>query len=235
MRVNSCSEGWEVTVDVKNVGMRDGSEIVQFYIEPPKGDKMRPVRELKQFRKVFLTKGEKRTVSVLIPHSSFEYYSAEFGRWRTAGGSYRIWAAASSVDLRADVWVTVRGEPIEKSSAPKWYSQPSGRPAESDFISIFGDATTRKQLPTEQVYSTENTLNQLCSIGIFRAVVKLIKFAADRIIRAANRREPEYAERIDLVLNMPVRRLSGLCRGLFPMKLTRLIIWIANRSGGKSR
>ena len=42
-------------------------------------------------------------------------------------------------------------------------------------------------------------------------------------------------ERIDLVLNMPVSRLSGLCRGFYPMGLTCLMIAIANRRGRKRR
>ena len=88
-------------------------------------------------------------------------------------------------------------------------------------------------MPTEQSYSTENTLAQLCSIGICKAAVRLIRLAADRIIRAGSRREPAYAERIDIALNMPVKRLSGLCHGLYPMKLTRLIIYFANRRGRK--
>ena len=231
MRVNPCAEGWEVTVDVKNVGMRDGSEIVQFYVQPPKGDKFRPVRELKQFRKVFLPKGEKRTVSAVIPHAALEYYSTEFGRWRTAGGRYRIFAAASSVDVRADVWITVKGDPVEKYDVPQWYLRPSGRPNENDFLSIFGEPTTKKGLQTERKYSVECTLNQLSSIGIFRTAVKLVRWIADKVIGADSRREPEYAERIDMVLNMPVRRLSGLCRGLYPMRLTRFIIALANRRG----
>lgn len=233
MRVNSCADGWEVTVDVKNVGKRDGSEIVQFYLEPPKGDKYRPVRELKQFRKVFLTKGEKRTVSVVIPHSAFECFSTEFGRWRTTGGRYRICAAASSTDVRADVWVNIKGESAEKNDIPVWYLKPSGRPNGRDFTEIFGEATSRRQLPTERVYSVDNTLNQLSSIGIFRTAVKIIRFTADRIIRADSRRAPEYAERMDIVLNMPVKRLCGLCKGLYPMKLTQLIIAVANRRGRK--
>lgn len=235
MRVNSRSDGWEVTVEVKNTGMRDGSEIVQFYTEPPKGGKFRPVRELKQFRKIFLNKGEKRTVSVIIPHSAFEYYSAEFGRWRTTGGRYRIWAGASSADLRTDAWVTVRGEPAERSGVPQWYAKPCGRPSQADFLAIFGEATTRKPLPTENAFSTDDSLNKLGSIGIFRAAVKLVKSAADRRIKATDRMEPEYAERIDIALNTPVIRLSGLCGGFYPMKLTRLIIAIANRRGRKIR
>ncbi len=233
MRVNSCAEGWEVTVDIKNIGKRDGSEIVQFYVQPPKGDKFRPVRELKQFRKVFLTKGEKRTVSVVIPHSAFEYFSAEFDRVRITGGRYRICAAASSTDIRADAWVTIKGEPAEKSDWPQWYIRPSGRPGESDFLAIFGEATTKRLLPTEQRFSEDNTLNQLSSIGIFRLAVKVIRLFADRLIPAENRRDPQYAERLDAVLNVPVRRLSGKCGGLYPMKLTRLVIAIENRRGRK--
>ena len=235
MRVSSCAEGWEVTVDVKNVGMRDGSEIVQFYVEPPKGDKFRPVRELKQFRKVFLPKGEKRTVSAVIPHSAFEYYSIEFEKWRTAGGRYRICAAASSVDIRDDVWVTVKGEPVEKYAVPQWYLRPCGRPVESDFPGLFGEPTTKKRLPTEQTYSVDCTLNQLSQIGIIRNAVKVVRWIADKVIGTESRREPAYAERMDIVLNMPVTRLCGLCKGLYPMKLTRLIIAIANRRGRKKR
>lgn len=233
MKVSACAEGWEVSVDVKNIGMRDGSEIVQFYIQPPKGDKFRPARELKQFRKIFLLQGEKRAVSVVIPHSAFEYFSVEFGHWRTSGGRYRICAAASSTDVRADAWVTVKGDPVEKYGIPQWYLRPSGRPSENDFLSIFGEPTTRKPLPTEEKYSVECTLNQLSAIGVFRLAVKLVRWVADKVIGAENRREPEYAERMDIVLNMPVSRLSGLCKGFYPMKLTRLVIALANRRGRK--
>ena len=233
LRVRECAEGWEVTVDIRNTGNRDGCEVVQFYLEPPRGDKFRPVRELKQFRKVFLTKGEKRTVSVLIPHSSFQFYSTQFGRPYLTGGRYRISAAASSADIRAEAWINVKGEPVIKHDVPLWYLRPSGRPKESDFLAIFGEATTKKQLPADREYSTDNTLNQLSAIGIFREAVKLIRFFADKIIRTESRREPEYAERMDVVLNMPVRRLSGLCRGWYPMRLTRLIIAIANRQRRK--
>ena len=105
----------------------------------------------------------------------------------------------------------------------------------ADFLAIFGEATTRKPLPTENAYSTDDSLNKLGSIGIFRAAVKLVKSAADRRIKATDRMEPEYAERIDIALNTPVIRLSGLCGGFYPMKLTRLIIAIANRRGRKIR
>ena len=229
MRVTPCAEGWEVTVDVKNVGMRDGSEIVQFYAEPPKGDKFRPVRELKQFRKVFLPRGEKRTVSAVITRDSLACYSAEFGRTRVIGGRYRLCAAASSVDIRAEVWIGVKGEPVPKHAVPNWYLKPLGRPTEADFLELFGEPTSRHRLPTDPAFSTDSTLNELCAIGIFRTAVKLIRFIGDRLIKAPNRRDPAYAERMDGVLNMPVSRLSGLCGGWFPMKLTRMIIAIANR------
>ena len=235
MRATPCSGGWEVSVDVRNTGNRDGSEIVQFYAEPPKGDKFRPVRELKQFRKVWLPKGEKRTVTAVIPQSALEYYSLQFGRPYLAGGRYRIRASASSVDGRAEAWVNVKAEPALKYNIPGWYAKPSGRPNESDFLEIFGEATTKKKLPTEKRYSVDDTLSQLSAIGIFRAVVHVVRFCADRIIGAENRRAPGYAERMDIALNMPVRRLCGLCRGFYPMKLTRLVIAIANRRGRKRK
>ena len=80
-------------------------------------------------------------------------------------------------------------------------------------------------------YSVGCTLNQLSDIWIFRLAVKIIKEILRIITSVDDEREPEYAERADFILNMPVNRLCGLCHGFYPMRLTKLIIKIANMSG----
>lgn len=232
MRAGKVNGGWRITLDIRNVGKRDGAEVVQLYVEPPKGNKLRPVRELKQFAKVFLTKGEKTTVEMMLSDEAFERYNCETECFGIPAGRYRVCAAASSADIRAEVWISVGGETAPKYEIPAWYIRPSGRPKESDFYRLYGE-----ELP-EAVpfycgrYSTRNTLNQLCGIGMFRFAVKCVKAVAEWRIRPTDRRDPVYAEKLDFVLNMPVERLCGVCHGLYPMKLTRLIIRLANRRGG---
>ena len=233
MRASRCSDGWKITLEVKNVGKRDGAEVVQIYVEAPKTDKFRPVRELKQFDKVYLAKGEKRIVTIILSDDAFSRYNPETGDFVTVSGRYRVCAAASSSDIRTEAWISLSGQSAPAYDIPNWYIRPAGRPNESDFRQLFGEDLNYLSLHNAEKYSVSCTLSQLSTIGIFKFAVKCIREIADWIIKPPSRRVPEYAERLDFILNMPVDRLCGVCRGFYPMRLTRLAIKIANRRGGK--
>lgn len=235
MKASKCSEGWKISLNVKNIGKRDGAEIVQIYIEAPKTEKFRPIRELKQFYKVFLAKGEERTISMILPREAFACYNAEFGRFRVTSGRYRVCAAASSSDIRSEVWISVKGENPLNYNVPAWYTKPSGRPKESDFHKLFGKKIEAIQPLKTKKYDISCTLNELKDIAVFGFAVRCVKKFAYIIIQPESSQHPEYSEQIDLILNMPVNRLCGLCHGLYPMKLTKLIIKTANIFGGKTK
>ena len=57
------TETLTVQVDVTNTGDRFGKEVVQLYVMPPKGNVIRPVKELKGFEKIGLHPGETKTVT----------------------------------------------------------------------------------------------------------------------------------------------------------------------------
>ncbi len=231
MRASRANDGWRITLDVRNVGKRDGAEVVQLYVEAPKGDKFRPVRELKQFERIYLVKGEKTTVTMWLPDASFERYFPEEDRFDTVAGRYRVCAGASSADIRTEVWISMSGRPAVSGDCPNWYVRPAGRPGEQDFQRLYDEDGSMAVYRTA-VYSDDSTLNELCGIGVFRFAVRRIRRIAERRIGTTDRRDPVYAERLDGILNMPVRRLSGVCHGLYPMKLTRWLIRRANRRGG---
>jgi len=50
------------SVDVENIGDREGVAVVQFYVHQQSGSASRPVRELKGFERVSLKPHEKQTV-----------------------------------------------------------------------------------------------------------------------------------------------------------------------------
>ena len=56
----------EVSVDVENVGNFSGSDVVQLYIRDLIGSRVRPVKELKGYRKLYLEKGEKQTLTFTL-------------------------------------------------------------------------------------------------------------------------------------------------------------------------
>ncbi|WP_445454926.1 beta-glucosidase BglX [Flavobacterium sp. HNIBRBA15423] len=70
----SRKESLEVTVDVTNTGDFDGKEVVQLYIRDLVGSVTRPVKELKGFQKVFLKKGEVKTVKFIITEEDLKFY-----------------------------------------------------------------------------------------------------------------------------------------------------------------
>lgn len=89
-----------VSLKVKNTGNMAGKEIVQLYVADKTGTVNRPVKELKNFVKVFLEPGEEKTVTMKLDKRSFAWYCTDLQDWYTATGEYEIIAAASSQDIR---------------------------------------------------------------------------------------------------------------------------------------
>jgi len=70
------SDTINVSVDVTNSGDYDGKEVVQLYIRDLVGTVTRPVKELKGFQKVFIKKGETKTVSFTISVEDLKFYNS---------------------------------------------------------------------------------------------------------------------------------------------------------------
>jgi beta-glucosidase len=72
-----ANETVKVSVDVTNTGNYDGKEVVQLYIRDMVGSVTRPVRELKDFKKISLKKGEKQTVTFEISIEKLKFYNSD--------------------------------------------------------------------------------------------------------------------------------------------------------------
>ena len=86
-------------VIVTNTGARAGKAVLQLYVEPPKGDVIRPPRELKGFTKVFLEPGESKTVAFTLNKRSFAYWNTDIHDWYAEPGEYTVRVGQSSRDL----------------------------------------------------------------------------------------------------------------------------------------
>lgn len=64
---------------LKNTGNREGAAVVQLYIRDLKGSRVRPVRELKGFEKVFLKPGEEKEVFFAITEPMLRFTTLENG------------------------------------------------------------------------------------------------------------------------------------------------------------
>jgi beta-glucosidase len=101
-----------VRFKLRNTGKHAGSEIAQIYIKPHQSRLKRPVKELKEFRKVFLESGESKTVSVTLTGRDFAYYDDYHGTWVVDSGQYTIAVGASSADIRLEKTLSVDSKQI---------------------------------------------------------------------------------------------------------------------------
>ncbi|WP_417777224.1 beta-glucosidase BglX [Stutzerimonas xanthomarina] len=70
----------EASVTLKNTGSRDGATVVQLYIRDEVASVIRPVKELKAFRKVFLKAGETRRVRFKLEENDLAFVNAQLER-----------------------------------------------------------------------------------------------------------------------------------------------------------
>lgn len=92
--------GWELSFDLTNSGDMDGAEVVQIYVSDPVTTVTKPVKELKQFDKIFLKAGETRRVSFLLTDEDFAYYNVMLHKWTVENGRYDVHVCSSSRDIR---------------------------------------------------------------------------------------------------------------------------------------
>lgn len=102
------NEGETVSVQltVTNTGNYAGQEVVQLYIAPPKGERFRPVRELKAFTKVALNPGESKQVQFTLDKRTFAYYESLFHDFYAESGVYQVEIGSSSRDIRLKAPIT---------------------------------------------------------------------------------------------------------------------------------
>ncbi|MDY8023265.1 glycoside hydrolase family 3 C-terminal domain-containing protein [Paenibacillus polymyxa] len=88
-----------VSVSVKNTGPIAGKEIVQLYVRDTESTVIRPEKELKGFRKLFLLPGEAQTVTFQLDKRSFAYYNVQLKDWHVETGTFEILIAKSSREM----------------------------------------------------------------------------------------------------------------------------------------
>lgn len=87
------------SVEVTNVGKREGEETVQLYIGDPAASISRPLKELKGFRKIHLKPGESQTVCFDIDVELLKFYNSDL-EYVWEPGRFNIFIGTSSEDVR---------------------------------------------------------------------------------------------------------------------------------------
>ncbi|MBR4688031.1 MAG: glycoside hydrolase family 3 C-terminal domain-containing protein, partial [Bacteroidales bacterium] len=95
----------EVTVRVKNTGVRDGDEVVQLYVIDPLASTVRPRKQLRAFDRVFVKAGETVPVTLKLGPDAFSLVDAA-GKTVIERGDFILEVGASSEDIRLKETIT---------------------------------------------------------------------------------------------------------------------------------
>lgn len=89
----------KVSLTVTNTGDYDGAAVVQLYVRDLVASRVRPVKELKGFKKVFLEKGVSTRVVISLPATNLAFVNSDL-EWLVEPGQFKLWIADNSADER---------------------------------------------------------------------------------------------------------------------------------------
>jgi len=90
----------QASIEVKNTGNFDGEEVVQLYLQDIYGSVTRPVKELKGFQKIFIKKGETKTVTFTLTEEMLKFYNSDL-KFAAEKGDFNLYIGANSRDNEA--------------------------------------------------------------------------------------------------------------------------------------
>jgi len=121
---------FEISLDVKNVGEKEGDEVVQLYVQDPVASVARPVKELKGFQRVTLKPGETRRIVFNLTADDLAFLDGNMRRI-VEPGEFRIMVGASSEDIRLQTSFKVERKMvarIEHELKTDWEGAAPGEP-----------------------------------------------------------------------------------------------------------
>ncbi len=93
------NEKMEVSFTLKNTGNFAGEEVVQLYLQDKFASVVRPVKELKDFKKIMLKPGETKTVSFIIDQEKLSFYNQKL-QWAAEPGEFKVMIGTASNNIR---------------------------------------------------------------------------------------------------------------------------------------
>ncbi len=93
------NEKLEATITITNTGNYDGEEVVQLYIRDMVASVVRPIKELKDFQKIFLKKGESKVVKFIITVDDLKFYDYEL-KYAAESGDFKIFIGTNSAQVK---------------------------------------------------------------------------------------------------------------------------------------
>lgn len=225
-----------VSINITNISEVDGKEAVQLYIAPPKSKIYKPVRQLAAFKKVFIQRGETRTVEFELDKRAFAYYNTQIGDWHVESGTYKIEIGASSRDIRAVREITVTSSrpevevPDYTAKSPQYYNLDVQTKIfdKKQFEEVYGKPIEDEKAPGKGEFTLNSALEDLRN-GNLKS--KLFYRSVMHGIKKKNKKETqEHLRRMNIVMTreMPLRTVASFSMGKITIEQMDALVMMFN-------
>ncbi|SOB96389.1 glycoside hydrolase family 3 C-terminal domain-containing protein [Pseudobutyrivibrio ruminis] len=215
-----------VKFTITNTGKRDGAEIAQLYVGKSQSGLIRPKKELKGFKKVWIKAGESVEVEIPFDDKTFRYFSTVSNKWEIEGGEYQIYVGKNVADIVLTGIITKEGTitelPYDIETLPSYKTGKVRNVHYEEFEKLYA-----KPLPEEKVGPLDIN-DALCQMkdaksGLCRLVYKILKNNLDK---SYEKGVPDLNTMF--IYNMPFRAISKMSGGMVSREMVESIVTIAN-------
>ncbi len=88
-----------ISIGIKNIGDREGDEVVQLYLQDMESSIKRPIKELKRFERITLKPGEIKKLNFELAPEDLAFYNKDM-KYVVEPGTFKVMIGSSSRDIR---------------------------------------------------------------------------------------------------------------------------------------
>jgi beta-glucosidase len=227
---------------VQNVGNMASSEILQLYVQKPKSDVFKPLKELVSFGKVFLLRGEEKTVHLEVDVQDLAYYHVGIKDWVIENGTYIFQVGASVADIRLSTAYEICEQPtiaspykIEK--LPHYYNPAQLKQAtQAEFIELLSYQPS--EIQSSEKYSFDSQLSEITNSIFGKILYRIVMNEGLNQIRGAKKNqnitESEMQRKsglflVNMIPHNSIRSIMTVSRGRLSYPLAQGLIDLMNK------
>jgi len=216
------------TFSITNKGSVAGEEIAQLYIQPPKSDTFRPIRELKGFVKVFLQPHETKSVEIKFDDHTFAHYNIDNKSWAIAGGEYTVEISASVKDIRlrqllVKSYDSVRTKSNQTELKP-YYTGKVQNVSDEEFEALLGSPLPTALWDHKIPLTYDDTISQLQYGRFLGRMLYIVLRAIRRLFFVFNK--PYLANNMAFIMDLPFSKIPNFTGGKISKKAIKRFLRI---------
>jgi beta-glucosidase len=97
-----------ISLDILNDGNYDGAETIQLYAHDVESSVVRPFKELKSFKKVYLNSGETKTIQLELEANDLSFYNDKTSTWDLESGDFELMLGNASNNIFETIQIQIK-------------------------------------------------------------------------------------------------------------------------------